>query len=87
MAEGGGPPSPALKPLGDYVVAEEMPGDDNGHRCRAASPYAEVARDFLASLGKMRRDGDGQKYRPPRPAQKPRGDFVVAKDAGRRQPP
>ena len=40
----------------------------------------EVARDFLASLGEMPSDGDGREYRPPRPAQKPRGGFVVAQD-------
>ena len=42
----------------------------------AASPRAEAERDFLASPGLG--DGDGLEYKPPRPAQKPRGDFVLA---------
>ena len=46
----------------------------------AASPRAEAARDFLASPGEMPGDGDGQEYRPPRPAEKPHGDFVVTKE-------
>ena len=46
----------------------------------AASPRADVARDFLTSLGEMPSDGDGQEYRPLRPAQRPCRDFVVAEE-------
>ena len=41
-------------------------------------PRAEAAWDFLVLSGEMPGNGDDRYYRPPRPAQKPRGDFVVA---------
>ena len=46
----------------------------------AALPRAEVAWDFLVFRGEMPSDGNGREYRPPCPAQKPRGDFVVAEE-------
>ena len=57
---------------------------DAGRRRRqyvlAASPRAEATWEFLASPGEMPGNGNGQEYRPPCPAEKPHGDFVVTKE-------
>ena len=74
------PPRSSQKPRGDFVVAKEMPGDRDGHRCWPPCTAQKLHGGFLASPVEMLGDGISLEYRPPRPSQKPRGDFFVGKE-------
>ena len=79
-AESGGPPCPVQKPRGDPRCCGGDAGRRRWRKVLATALRAEVALDFLASLGEMPSDSYGREYRLPRPAQKPRGEFVVAEE-------
>ena len=61
---------------GFFVVAKDMPGNSNSHRCWSPRSAPKWCGPFFASLGEMPSDGNGREYRPPRQ----RGDFIVAEE-------
>ena len=53
------PPRPTKGPHGDFVVAKEMPGEGNGHRCWPPGPAQKFCGEFLMSMGEMPSECDG----------------------------
>ena len=79
-AEGDGPSCPAQKPRGDFLASlGEMPSNGDGRRCWAAAPRAEAARGICGVAGaRCRATATAESVGLPRPAQKPREDFLAS---------